>query len=158
MFQPPPPPTSSRDQYIPGLPTPPKGYIKKLHYICLITLLPALPLIIPYSVIDHKFFPAFCLLPHGISAALAAYRLKLFCGSDSFEYQIVLNSGDGAGEGDGKKLVLKKKVILAIMDLVLSLWLLTSVIVTFCEYHYGAAKYLIAYAMQPVLVNWFVFP
>jgi hypothetical protein len=149
MFQRPP-----QSQSIPHLPKPSEGYLRKLHYTCLLTLLPALPLIIPYSVIEGKFFPAFCLLPHGFSAALAAYRLKLFFGGDDYEYQIVLNNGSGDSEGDNKKFILKEKVMLAVADVVLSLWMLTSVIVTFCLYHSGGAKYLIAYAMEPVLVNW----
>ncbi|KAF2435158.1 hypothetical protein EJ08DRAFT_391816 [Tothia fuscella] len=140
-------------QSIPTIPVPSKGYVKKLHYLCIVTLIPALPLIIPHCAIQGRFFPALGLIPHGLSAILAAYRLKIFQNKDTYEYQIVLNNDGDNGSNDGKKFVLKEKFVFALLDVLLGLWLLTFIVLSFVTYQYRNGKYLVAYAVEPMMVN-----
>jgi hypothetical protein len=149
------------------------GVPKKLHYVVIANMIPALALGIAHGAVTSHVAPAIGLLPAGLGAILAVYRSGLFRKvkkSSEHEYQILLSND---GEERRKRTYFVQSIFFAIADFLIMSGLIISIVFAWlgdylrCYYstwHYDGARHryrschstglpmLAAYATFPLLI------
>jgi hypothetical protein len=92
------------------------GVSKKVHYVLMANMIPALTLCISHGASTSRLVPALGLIPAGLGAILAVYRsgvIRRFKKSPEHEYQILLSND---GEEGRQRLFCLESISLAIAD------------------------------------------
>jgi hypothetical protein len=133
------------------IPSPPKnkvdkfGVPKKVHYVAIGNMVPALALCIAHGAVTDHVAPALGLIPAGLGAILAVYRsglLRLVKPTSEHEYQILLSNDR---EDREKHRFGVEAVLLAFADLAFAAGLITTIVFSFLvnnvKCHYSWYRY-----------------
>jgi hypothetical protein len=121
------------------------GVPKKLHYVAIGNMAPALAFCIAHGVVTGHVAPALGLIPAGLGAILAVYRsglLSLAKKTSEHEYQILLSNDSQDRE---KRRFAVEAILLAIADLAFVAGLIATIVFSFLvnniECHYSWYEY-----------------
>ncbi|QDS71686.1 hypothetical protein FKW77_008164 [Venturia effusa] len=153
---------------------------RKLHYSTIISFLFGIAFCLPHGIVTGEVAPALGLLPLGIGALLAFYRISQYSRSNNkkttsngAEYQILLpssSSADPSQNNNDDKTPTWKDTLLALLDFGCFGGLIVTVAFSIvynngvrCRYsyrreRYNGVRYSSSYAscrdMQPMLAAW----
>jgi hypothetical protein len=150
------------------------GVPKKVHYVIIANMIPALSFCLPSSINSSNIAPALGLIPAGLAAILAVYRSGLYRlkkKSTEADYQILLADDR---EARRKRLFCFQGIFFAIADFVFLAGLIIAVVFSitsnrttcrYSSYTYNNMRYsnrwcsnprhamLVSYATMPLLIN-----